>query len=160
MCSTAVPPRRRCTRGPLTIDPSGFYVRPEGTLLHLRVVARPIRGARGLGWDVDHAWFEERIWPLLARRIPAFESLKVMNAWVGHYDFNRFDENGIIGAHPVIGNFYFANGFSGHGLQQAPAAGNAIAELIVHRRFRTIDLARMGYERIVRGEPYHELNII
>ncbi len=154
----AAPPAMRA--GPLTIDPSGFYVRPEGNFFLAGLSPSPAEEPEDLDWDVDHAWFEERIWPLLARRIPAFETLKVTNAWVGHYDFNAFDENGVIGRHPTIGNFYFANGFSGHGLQQAPAVGNAVAELIVHGRFTTIDLARMGYERILRGEPYGELNII
>ncbi|MGH7187359.1 MAG: NAD(P)/FAD-dependent oxidoreductase, partial [Pseudomonadota bacterium] len=146
--------------GPLTVDPSGFYVRPEGKFFISGLSPAPSEEPADLDWEVDHAWFEERIWPLLAHRMPAFEALKVMNAWVGHYDFNAFDENGIIARHPKIGNFYFANGFSGHGLQQAPAVGNAIAELIVHGRFRIIDLARMGYQRIGRDEPYRELNII
>ncbi len=146
--------------GPLTIDPTGFYLRPEGNFFLSGLSPSPAEEPEPMDWSVDHAWFEERIWPLLARRVPAFETLKVTNAWVGHYDFNSFDENGVIGRHPEIGNFYFANGFSGHGLQQAPAVGNALAELIVHGRFTTIDLARMGYDRIVRGEPYGELNII
>ncbi|MDP9137898.1 MAG: FAD-binding oxidoreductase [Pseudomonadota bacterium] len=146
--------------GPLTIDPSGFYVRPEGALFISGLSPSPAEEPADVSWEVDDAWFEERIWPLLAHRIPAFETLKVVNSWVGHYDYNSFDENGIIGRHPMIENFYMANGFSGHGLQQAPAAGNAIAELIVHRRFRTIDLARLGYERIVHREPYVELNIV
>lgn len=113
-----------------------------------------------LDWEVDYSWFEERIWPLLAERIPAFEAIKVVNAWVGHYDFNAHDENGIIGRHPQMSNFYFANGFSGHGLQQAPAVGNAIAELIIYGRYRTIDLHRLGFERILRREAYGETNII
>ena len=56
--------------------------------------------------------------------------------------------------------YNFANGFSGHGLQQGPAAGNAIAELIVHGAFRTIDLARFGYDRIRRKDPLFEKNVI
>jgi glycine/D-amino acid oxidase-like deaminating enzyme len=113
-----------------------------------------------MDWDVDYAWFEERIWPLLAERVPAFEATKVINAWAGHYDYNAHDENGIIGRHPRMANFYFGNGFSGHGLQQGPATGNAIAELIVYGEYRTIDLSRLGYERILCGKTYGETNII
>ena len=54
----------------------------------------------------------------------------------------------------------FANGYSGHGLQQGPASGNAIAELVVHGGYRTIDLTRFGYERIARNRPLFEKNVI
>ena len=57
-------------------------------------------------------------------------------------------------------NLYFANGFSGHGAQQGAAAGRAIAELIVHGAFQTIDLTRLGYERIAEGRPLLERNVI
>ncbi|MGB9142386.1 MAG: FAD-binding oxidoreductase [Aestuariivirga sp.] len=145
---------------PLTVEPSGIYFRPEGRNFLCGLSPEEHEEPSDLNWDVDYGWFEERIWPQLAERVPLFETVKVINAWVGHYDYNALDQNAIIGAHPRIGNFYFANGFSGHGLQQGPAAGNAIAELIIHGTYRTIDLARLGYDRVARKEPLFEKNVI
>jgi sarcosine oxidase len=147
-------------KGPLTVDVSGCYFRPEGRLFICGLSPEEADEPRIIDWDVDYGWFEERIWPVLAARVPLFETLKVANAWVGHYDYNALDQNAVIGPHPEIANFYFANGFSGHGLQQAPAAGNAVAELIVHGSYRTIDLKRFGFERIARREPLFERNVI
>ena len=97
---------------------------------------------------------------MLAERVPAFEAIKVVSAWTGHYDYNDLDQNAVIGPHPDVTNFLFANGFSGHGLQQGPASGNAIAELVIHGGYRTIDLARFGYERIAHNQPLFEKNVI
>jgi glycine/D-amino acid oxidase-like deaminating enzyme len=109
---------------------------------------------------VDHAFFESEVWPHLAARVPLFESVKVVNAWAGFYDYNTLDQNAIIGPHPDLGNLYFANGFSGHGAQQGAAAGRAVAELIARRRFVTIDLTRLGYGRIADNRPLPEHNVI
>jgi FAD-dependent oxidoreductase domain-containing protein 1 len=145
---------------PLTVEPNGIYFRPEGRNFLCGLSPEEHEEPQEMNWDVDYSWFEERIWPLLAERVPQFETIKVINAWVGQYDYNALDQNAVIGAHPHIKNFYFANGFSGHGLQQGPAAGNAIAELIVHGTYRTIDLTRLGYDRIVRNKPLFEKNVI
>jgi glycine/D-amino acid oxidase-like deaminating enzyme len=148
-------------KAPLTVDPSGIWVRPEGRMFLTGLSPTVAEDEPPIGnFDVDHAWFEERIWNTLASRVPAFESIKVVNAWACHYDTNTLDENAVIGPHPRISNLYFINGFSGHGLQQAPAAGRAVAELIVHGGFRSINLARFGYGRIERNEPLLESNII
>jgi len=88
------------------------------------------------------------------------EELKLQRAWAGHYEYNTFDQNAIVGPHPEVGNFLFANGFSGHGLQQSPAAGRAIAELVATGRFQSLDLGIFGYERIAAGKPVFELNVI
>ncbi len=147
-------------RGPLTVDVSGAYVRPEGRQFICGISPDKAGEPDVVDWEVDYPVFEETIWPVLAERIAMFEAIKVSNAWVGHYDYNTLDQNGIIGAHPEVGNFYFGNGFSGHGLQQAPATGNAIAELITGGAFKTIDLTRFGYERIAAGVPLGEVNVI
>ena len=111
-------------------------------------------------FEVDHSFFEETIWPVLAARVPAFEEIRPGRAWAGHYDMNLFDHNAIVGPVPGLDNLLVANGFSGHGLQQAPGVGRAIAEFIVHGRFRTLDLGVFGYERIAANRPLFERNVI
>jgi FAD-dependent oxidoreductase domain-containing protein 1 len=145
--------------GPLTFDVTGEYFRPEGKGFIWGFTPSETEEPEVKDWEVDESWFEGRIWPALAARVPAFETVKLISSWVGHYDYNWFDHNGIIGRHPEIPNFYFGNGFSGHGIQQGPATGNAIAELICHGEYRTMDLSRLGYERIQRKEPLFEKNI-
>ncbi|TPK39208.1 FAD-binding oxidoreductase [Mesorhizobium sp. B2-5-4] len=147
---------------PLLVDPSGIYVRPEGSV-YLTGGAEPEEGdgpANAGDFEVDWPLFEEVIWPVLATRIPAFEAIKPTRAWAGHYDYNTLDQNAVIGPHPEVANFLFANGFSGHGLQQAPAVGKALAELIVHGGYRTIDCSTFGYSRVAEGRAFRELNVI
>ena len=145
---------------PLTVEPMGVYFRPEGRNFLTGLSPEEHEEPSEMNWEVDYGFFDERIWPVLAQRVPQFETIKVINAWVGQYDYNALDQNAVLGRHPELKNFYFANGFSGYGLQQGPAAGNAIAELIMHGTYHTIDLTRFGYERIVRGEPLFEKNVI
>ena len=110
--------------------------------------------------EVDHSLFEEIIWLALAHRIPAFEAIRPGRAWAGPYDMCLFDHNAIVGPTADVSNFYLCNGFSGHGLQQSPAVGRGLAELIAHGRYSTLDLTDLGYERIREGRPLLERNVI
>jgi len=145
---------------PLMIDPGGVYVRPEGRQYICGVSPPEDEDPDCLDLDVEYRWFEEIVWPALAARVPAFAAIKQTSAWAGHYAYNTFDQNAVIGPHPEIGNFYFANGFSGHGLQQSPATGRAITELIAHGGFRSLDLTRFGYARFAGNAPVRELNVV
>ncbi|MDQ2853470.1 MAG: FAD-binding oxidoreductase [Chloroflexota bacterium] len=146
---------------PLTIDTSGVYFRPEGPNY---IAGSSPHGEQPdpdtLDLDVDRSWFEEVVWPGMAHRVPAFEAIRLLDAWAGHYEVNTLDHNAVIGPHPDLPNFLFANGFSGHGLQQAPAAGRALAEWIATGDYETIDVRPLGYERIAANQPYRELNVI
>jgi FAD-dependent oxidoreductase domain-containing protein 1 len=146
---------------PLLIDASGVFVRTEGAG-HICGVSPPADQDPD-AWDdleIDYHWFEDVIWPAIAHRVPAFEAVKMTSAWAGWYDYNTADQNGIVGRHPEISNFILANGFSGHGLQQSPAVGRAVMELVTAGGFTSIDLARFGYERIAEGRLLLEKNIV
>ena len=99
-------------------------------------------------------------WPTLAARVPAFEEIKLKSAWAGWYDYNTFDQNALLGPHPEVDGLLFCTGFSGHGIQQSPAAGRALAELILHGGYRSIDLARFGLARVLERRPLYEANVV
>jgi FAD-dependent oxidoreductase domain-containing protein 1 len=154
-------PPEALRQAPLTVDPGGVWFRPEGrTFICGKSPEEDAEPEVGDLDAIDHAFFETEVWPALAARVPTFEAAKVVGAWAGYYDYNGLDQNAVIGAHPEIANFYLATGFSGHGAQQGPAAGRAIAELIGDGRFTSIDLTRLGYARIAEGRPVLERNVI
>lgn len=143
---------------PLTILPSGLYFRTETGNLIL------------LGWSLeddpvgfDFTWdkkrFVDRIWPALAEFVPGFDTLKVVRGWAGLYAVNTLDSNAILGEWPELKGFYLANGFSGHGLQQGPAVGRYISELILGIK-PALDLSIFGPERILENKPLSEGGIV
>jgi glycine/D-amino acid oxidase-like deaminating enzyme len=146
---------------PNVIDYAGFFVRPESAT-HFLAGQPPVPDPEAAvdDFETDYDDFEERLWPGLAHRIPQFEAIKLRNAWTGHYAFNTLDHNAIVGPHTEVANFFFANGFSGHGLQQSPAVGRAISELVVHGAFQTLDLSPLSYERIENNQPFLETAVI
>ncbi len=145
---------------PLMIDPTGVWCRPEGK--HFLTGCAPTDDPVVAFDDFEprHDEFEEIIWPALAARSENFEAIKPIRFWSGHYAYNTLDQNAVIGPHPEIVNFLFANGFSGHGLQQSPAVGRALAEWICYGEYRSLDFSSLGYERIVTNTPLLERCVI
>lgn len=145
---------------PLTIDPSGVHMRTDGTYY---LAGCPPDEDPAVDYDdfvQDHSIWEDKVWPTIAHRIPQFEAIKLRNSWAGHYAYNTFDQNAILGPHTEVENFIFVNGFSGHGFQQSPAMGRGTAELITHGAYQTLDLTPFNYARIARGEKFVEKAVI
>ncbi len=145
---------------PLTIDPTGIHVRTDGRYYMAGCAPDDDVDVAFDDFGFDHSIWQEKVWPVIATRIPAFEQVKVINEWVGHYAYNTFDQNAVIGRHGIVGNFIFMNGFSGHGLQQSPALGRGVAELIAYGEYRTLDLTPFSFSRLERAERFDEKAII
>lgn len=111
-------------------------------------------------FDIPHDIWLDKVWPAIATRVPAFERVKVIREWAGHYAYNTFDQNAILGPHPEVDNLMFANGFSGHGLQQAPAVGRGIAELIQFGSYQSLDLSPLSFNRLTENQQMRERAVI
>lgn len=145
---------------PLTIDPSGVHMRTDGAYYLAGCPPDDDPAVDYDDYEQDHGIWMEKVWPIVATRIPQFEAIKLMNSWAGHYAFNTFDQNAILGPHTTVDNFIFLNGFSGHGLQQSPAMGRGTAEMITYGEYRSLDLSPFNFERIERNQPFNEKAII
>eukprot|EP01126_Amoeba_proteus_P035770 TRINITY_DN3615_c0_g2_i1.p1 TRINITY_DN3615_c0_g2~~TRINITY_DN3615_c0_g2_i1.p1 ORF type:complete len:417 (-),score=83.40 TRINITY_DN3615_c0_g2_i1:151-1401(-) len=144
----------------LVIDTTGIYFRPEGKYWLTGCVPPNDSACDPTDFTGNDELFEDVIWPILGTRVPAFESLRLVNSWVGHYDYNSFDANAIVGNHPQFPNLYFATGFSGHGLQQSAGVGRGLSELLLYGKYRTLDLSCFSYDRVLQNHSLQEINII
>lgn len=136
-------------RLPLTIDPTGVYFRHEGDTL-ITGFAEDVQPGIDFSWK--RSLFLETLWPILAHRIPNFERAKIKSGWAGMYSHNTIDQNAIVGEHPQLKGYYLACGFSGHGMQQAPAVGKGLSELIQIGHYETLDLSPLRFERFAEDD--------
>ncbi|XP_017839762.2 FAD-dependent oxidoreductase domain-containing protein 1 [Drosophila busckii] len=142
---------------PMLVDTNGSFIRRDG-----------LGGQYIYGYNAEHAeaadnelaYFESKLRPALAERLPVFAAAEVAGSMSGLYDYNVYDENGIVGPHPYYHNLYIASGFGGQGVQQAPAVGRAISELIIDGQFRTLDLSRLSFDRLIVDKPMFEYNAL
>lgn len=152
-------PNARHPDAPLMID-ADYWIRPEHGQWITATVPSDDGPCDAADFDADHHLWDDVIWPALWHRAPGFDAVKVVRHWVGHYAYNTLDQNAILGPHPALPNLYLINGFSGHGLQQAPAAGRGIAEHILHGAWRSLDLSDLSVERMLSGKPFAERAIV
>jgi FAD-dependent oxidoreductase domain-containing protein 1 len=152
-------PNARHPDAPLLID-TGFYLRPEHGHWITATVPQDDGPCDANDFEPDLHLFEDVIWEQLFARAPGFDAVKVIRHWVGHYAYNTLDQNAVLGPHPDVPNLYLCNGFSGHGLQQAPAVGRGLAEHILNGGWQTLDLTDLSVERMVRQEPFRERAIV
>ncbi len=142
---------------PMLFDTSGVWIRPEGNAFIAGIAPDHSGDPDAEGdFEPDYYLFDEKLWPRLAERVPAMESLRMTGAWAGHYEINLLDHNGVVGPHDELSNLMFATGFSGHGLMHAPAVGRGISELICAGGFETLDLSPLEYSRITSNSPVKE----
>jgi FAD-dependent oxidoreductase domain-containing protein 1 len=155
---TNFPPIEGFEQIPMTIIDKGIYFRPEGVNL-LIGKADPDTPA---SFDItaDAAYYEEQINYYLQERVPGMERCRLMSMWGGLYDTNKVDHNAVLGEHPHYGGLLFATGFSGHGAMEAPAAGLAMAELVMYGEYRTLDCTPLSIARFWENKPIHETIVI
>jgi FAD-dependent oxidoreductase domain-containing protein 1 len=152
---TAVKPQKPL---PLTVLPSGLYFRSETgglILLGKSMEADPI----GIEFSWDDKRFMDMLWPELVEFVPDFDRLKLMRGWAGLYAVNTLDGNAIIGQWPELKGLYLANGFSGHGLQQGPAVGRYLSELILEKPL-SLDLSIFSPQRILNNQALSENGLV
>ena len=152
-------PNARHADAPLLVD-MGFYLRPEQNHWITATVPASDGPCAPDDFEPDLNLFEDVIWEQLYARAPGFDAVKVIRHWVGHYDYNRLDQNAILGPHPAVPNLYVMNGFSGHGLQQSPAVGRGVAEHILTGGWQSIDLSDLSVDRVVSGTPFLERAVV
>ena len=155
---TNFPPIEGFDQIPMTIIDKGVYFRPEGPNL-LIGKADPDTPA-SFDISADATYYEEQINYYLQERIPGMERCRLMSMWGGLYDTNSVDHNAVLGEHPHAQGLLFATGFSGHGAMEAPAAGLAMAELVMHGRYETLDVTPLSIARFWENKPIHETIVI
>lgn len=152
-------PNARHPDAPLLIDGS-YYLRPERNHWITATVPDDDKACDVSDFNPDLHLFEDAIWPELYARAPGFDAVKVVRHWVGHYDYNAFDQNALLGPLPMVPNLYFMNGFSGHGLQQSPAVGRGLAEHILTGGWQSLDLSDLSVTRVLEGRRVLETEIV
>lgn len=148
---------------PFLVDvPSGVWVRREGLGGNFICGKNPTHEEEPepSNLDIDYQFFEKLIWPVLVKRVPAFSQLQIVGAWATYIDYNYFDQSPIVGNHPYHPQVYFATGFSGYGMQAAPAVGRALIEEFLYNEHFDVNLTRFNWNRLLFANPVKEEIII
>lgn len=157
----------RCTlpqywpyRFPMVVDPSGVHWRhddptdaeaSDGIILAFTNWNEPA----GENFESDMTRWDREFKPPLVKRVPPLRDVSDVRGWAGLYEMTP-DHNPVLGEHPALAGFIFANGFSGHGLMMSPATGHIVSELIRLGRSETFDITPFAPDRFERGALVHD----
>jgi sarcosine oxidase subunit beta len=144
---------------PMIIDMStGFHFRPEGRGFLL--AWNDPEETTGYKTDFDPS-FVEKILIRAADRVPVFENVAVnpKRAWAGLYEMTP-DHHPILGESPDVPGFFFANGFSGHGVMHSPATGKILSDLILTGETDLIDASLLNFSRFAEGRTIYETAVL
>jgi sarcosine oxidase subunit beta len=144
---------------PMTIDAdSGVLIRREGNRVLIAYSNADEPAGFNTAFDPD---FPLRIAESLEARFPAVAAagLDLKRSWAGLYEVTP-DHHAVLGPAPNVPGLFVASGFSGHGIMHAPAAGRAVAEMIVKGRSESVDVGALSLERFARGQAIHETMVL
>ncbi|MEO8678942.1 MAG: FAD-binding oxidoreductase, partial [Vicinamibacterales bacterium] len=147
-------------RFPMLIDPGGVHWRhddPVNAGARDAIILAFTNWAEqpGENLEPDHARWARDFAPAMVRRLPALKDVTNVTGWAGLYEMTP-DHNPILGTHPSLDGFIFANGFSGHGLMMSPATGKIVSEIVRLGRSETFDIAVFAPDRFERGALIHD----
>jgi sarcosine oxidase subunit beta len=138
---------------PLTIDhKQNFYFRREGECV---LLSGPQDEKPSFNLTTDFDSMVETA-EKATHRVPVFEEMNIARGWAGLYEISP-DNHAILGKVPEVEGLILAVGFSGHGFQHGPAAGMAIAELILNGKSESIDIDPLCLTRFKEGKTIKEL---
>jgi sarcosine oxidase subunit beta len=141
---------------PMVVDvKSGLYFHRESPGLLLGWADPDVKPEFDESVDPDYT---DNILIKALDRIPSLETAEIAKSWAGLYETTP-DHHAVIGWAEDVGGLFFVNGFSGHGLMHAPAAGLVAAEAISGAK-TSIDITPLAAGRFARGDVIVESNVI
>ena len=145
---------------PMCVDlDTGVLIRREGRDGYLIAYSDPTDPP---GWDTsfDTSWVDA-VAARIGHRFPHLIDVPIdhRHCWAGLYPETP-DGHAIVDEIADLPGFYICGGFGGHGLMHAPAAGRAIAELLVDGVCTTFDLGALRFSRFAEGDLIKEAVVL
>lgn len=157
----------RCTlpyqwpyRFPMLIDPGGVHWRHDDAVVEggadkIILAFTNWKEQPGENLAADDDRWKKDFYPAMVNRAPELRDVTDVQGWAGLYEMTP-DHNPVLGPHPSLSGFIFANGFSGHGLMMSPATGKIVSEFVRLGRSEMFDVAIFAPDRFERGALVHD----
>lgn len=145
---------------PMCVDvDTGVLVRREPSGGYVVAYSDP-KDRPGRETSVDPR-FLEALAERIGNRFPSLESAPIdpRQCWAGLYPETP-DHHAVIGEPHDARGFVICAGFGGHGIMHSPAAGKAVAEIVVHGSCATFDLHPVRPSRFAEGDLVVETAVL